>query len=131
DDGRFHWFPLPAWVCVLGYVLLTCGFVGATWATAVNRHFEPTVRIQTDRDHAVVDQGPYAIVRHPGYAFSLPLMMGMALAMGSLWALIPAGFAVLLLIVRTRLEDATLQAEMPGYREYANRVRYRLIPGLW
>jgi protein-S-isoprenylcysteine O-methyltransferase Ste14 len=69
DDGRYHWFPVPWWVCVLGYVLLITGMAGLTWAESVNKFFEPFVRIQTDRGHRVIDTGPYAIIRHPGYVF--------------------------------------------------------------
>jgi protein-S-isoprenylcysteine O-methyltransferase Ste14 len=131
DDGRFHWSHLPWWGCLAGYVLMIAGFAGVTWASSVNKFFEPSVRIQTDRGHRVIDTGPYRIVRHPGYALSYPLFLGMPLALGSLWALIPAFFFGLLLIVRTVLEDRTLQNELPGYEEYAQRVTYRLIPGVW
>ena len=102
-----------------------------TWAESVNKFFEPTVRIQTDRGHRVIDTGPYAIVRHPGYASGYLLFVGMPLALGSLWALIPAILSCLLLVVRTILEDQTLRNELAGYEEYAQRVRYRLIPGVW
>ena len=74
DDGRFHWLPVPWWVCVLGYALLIAGMVGFEWAESVNKFFEPTVRIQTDRGHKVIDTGPYAIVRHPGYVVGLPAL---------------------------------------------------------
>ena len=131
DDGRFHWFPVPWWVCVSGYVLLFVGMGIITWAQAVNRFFEPTVRIQTERGHKVIDTGPYAIVRHPGYVSAFFTFPGMALSLGSLWALLPACIAVLLLILRTLWEDKTLKAELPGYKEYTERVRYRLIPGVW
>jgi protein-S-isoprenylcysteine O-methyltransferase Ste14 len=131
DDGRYHWFPVPWWVCGIGYVLVIAGLVGLTWAESVNRFFEPTVRIQTDRGHIVIDTGPYAIVRHPGYVASFLLILGMPLSLGSFWALIPAVLTCLLLVVRTILEDKTLQDELPGYKEYAQRVRYRLIPGVW
>jgi protein-S-isoprenylcysteine O-methyltransferase Ste14 len=107
------------------------GLAIVTWAEAVNKFFEPTVRIQTDRGHHVVDRGPYAIVRHPGYVGSFLLFGGIALCLGSLWALIPAGLASALLIMRTRWEDQMLQAELPGYKEYTQRVRYRLLPGMW
>ena len=110
---------------------MSIGFVGVTWAESVNKFFEPSVRIQTDRGHRVIDTGPYGIVRHPGYALSYPLVLGMPLALGSQWALIPAVLFGLLLIVRTILEDRTLQNELPGYKDYAHRVRYRLIPGVW
>ncbi len=131
DDGRFRWFPVPWWVCVLGYVLLLAGMGITAWAQAVNRFFEPGVRIQTDRGHRVIDTGPYAIIRHPGYVAACLLFVGIALALGSFWALIPAGLASLLLIVRTRWEDQMLQTELAGYKEYTQRVRSRWIPGIW
>jgi protein-S-isoprenylcysteine O-methyltransferase Ste14 len=87
DDGSYHWFPVPWWVCLLGYVLLITGMAGLTWAQLVNKFFEPFVRIQTGRGHRVIDTGPYAIVRHPGYAAGYLLFVGMPLALGSLWAL--------------------------------------------
>jgi protein-S-isoprenylcysteine O-methyltransferase Ste14 len=131
DDGRFHWSSMPWWVCGIGYALLIVGLVGVTWAESVNKFFEPTVRIQTDRGHHVVDTGPYALVRHPGYATAFLLILGIPLALGSYWALIPAATSCLILIVRTVLEDRTLRAELPGYDEYSRRVRFRLVPGLW
>jgi protein-S-isoprenylcysteine O-methyltransferase Ste14 len=131
DDGRFHWAVQPDWVVALGLILFVAGFSGLTWASSVNRHFEATVRIQTDREHKVIDTGPYAIVRHPGYSFGLALVAGMPLAMGSLFGLIPAGIMALLILTRTLAEDATLMAELPGYREYAARVKQRWIPGVW
>jgi protein-S-isoprenylcysteine O-methyltransferase Ste14 len=131
DDGRFHWAPAPPWAVLAGYVLIIAGSFGAGWAQAVNRHFEPSVRIQSDRDHHVVTSGPYAYVRHPGYIFGTVLSLGIALALGSWWALVPAALATALLAVRTSLEDATLQRELPGYAEFAARVRYKWIPGVW
>ncbi len=131
DDGRFHWFPLSWWFRGLGYVLLTAGIGIMTWAQAVNRFFEPGVRIQTDRGQTVIDTGPYAVIRHPGYVGACLLFTGIALSLGSLWALIPAGISSLILIVRTRWEDQTLRAELAGYDGYTKRVRFRLIPGVW
>jgi protein-S-isoprenylcysteine O-methyltransferase Ste14 len=131
DDGRYHWVPVPWWVCVFGYALVIAGTVGLTWAESVNKFFEPSVRIQTDRGHKVIDTGPYAIVRHPGYALGYPLFLGMPLALGSLWALIPAILIGPLLVLRTIWEDQTLREELAGYRDYTQRVRYRLIPGVW
>ena len=90
DDGRFHWSHVPWWVCGMGYVLLVAGLAGMTWAESVSKFFEPTVRIQTDRGHTVIDTGPYALVRHPGYVAACLLFMGMPLSLGSFWALIPA-----------------------------------------
>ncbi len=131
DDGRFRWSGAPWWVCGLGYVLFFAGFAIVAWAEAVNKFFEPGVRIQTDRGHKVVDTGPYSIVRHPGYVGATLLLAGVALALGSYWALIPAGLTTLLLLLRTRWEDRTLQAELPGYKEFTQRVRYKWIPGFW
>ena len=131
DDSRYHWFHVPWWVCGIGYVLLIAGLAGMTWAESVNKFFEPTVRIQTDRGHKVIDAGPYALVRHSGYVAACLLCLGMPLALGSLWALIPAVLSCLLLVVRTILEDKTLRNELSGYEGYTQRVRYRLIPGVW
>lgn len=131
DDGRFRWSDAPWWVCGVGYALLLAGVAGMAWAESVIKFFEPTVRIQKERGHHVIDAGPYVIVRHPGYAAAFLLVLGMPLSLGSYWALIPAVASYTVLIVRTVLEDRTLHAELPGYREYAQRVRFRLIPGLW
>jgi protein-S-isoprenylcysteine O-methyltransferase Ste14 len=131
DDARFHWLPLPWWVSLPGYALMLGGFAIVAWAESVNKFFEPTVRIQTDREHRVVDTGPYALVRHPGYAAAMLAIPGMALALGSAVALIPAAIVSALFILRTKWEDQTLQAELAGYREYADRVRFKSIPGVW
>jgi protein-S-isoprenylcysteine O-methyltransferase Ste14 len=101
------------------------------WAQGVNKFFEPSVRIQTERGHEVIDTGPYAVVRHPGYVAGSLLFVGTALSLCSLWALIPAALSTLLLLVRTRWEDQTLQAELVGYRDYTRRVRCKWIPGVW
>ncbi len=131
DDGRFHWSSVPLWIVVFGYVLLVVGMVGSVWVQSVNKFAEPGVRIQIDREQRVIDTGPYAIVRHPLYVAAFFFIFGCALALGSLWALIPAAVAILILIVRTGLEDRTLQNELDGYSGYAAQVRYRLIPGIW
>ncbi len=131
DDGRFHWSSVPTWLVVLGYIPFSIGFALSAWAEAVNKFAELGVRIQTERGHQVVDTGPYAIVRHPMYLSAFLLFFGTALALGSFWALIPALFVALVLVARTALEDRTLQSELEGYKEYASRVRYRLIPGVW
>ncbi len=131
DGGRFHWAPAPPWAVFVGYVLMLLGCLGSGWAQAVNRHFEPSVRIQTDRDHHVITTGPYAFVRHPGYVSGAILAIGIALALGSLWALLPAALVGVVLVIRTNLEDATLQRELPGYAAYVARVRSKWIPGVW
>ncbi|MGM5055819.1 methyltransferase family protein [Rhizobium sp. 814_E9_N1_1] len=131
DDGRFHWAPQPGWIVLIGYLLMTSGYLGLTWAQSVNRHFEPTVRIQTDRNHKVIDTGPYAAIRHPGYATAIVLSIGMALSLGSLYALIPAGLLVIVLFGRTLGEEAELRKGLEGYADYMARVRWRWIPGVW
>ena len=130
-DARYGWSSVSTPFVALGYVAFTLGFVVTNWVYAVNKFAEPSVRIQSDRGHKVVDTGPYAIVRHPLYAASIVLVAGMALAMGSYWALVPGAVGTLVLIVRTVLEDRVLQNELDGYRDYAYRVRYRLVPGIW
>ncbi|MEQ1951483.1 isoprenylcysteine carboxylmethyltransferase family protein [Mesorhizobium sp. CN2-181] len=131
DSGRFHWMPAPGWAVMLGYLLLLAGIALFSWAQAVNRFFEPGVRIQSERGHRVIDTGPYAYVRHPGYVGAIAMLFGMALALGSLVALIPAVATAALLMLRTAWEDETLRGELPGYAEFAARTRYRLLPGIW
>jgi protein-S-isoprenylcysteine O-methyltransferase Ste14 len=131
DDGRFHWSSVPFWAIVLGYVLLCVGLFIGVWAEKVNKFAEPGVRIQTERGHTVVDTGPYGIVRHPMYASTVFTAGGIALALGSYWALVPAAITILVLVPRTMMEDRTLHDELDGYKEYAGRVRYRLFPGIW
>jgi protein-S-isoprenylcysteine O-methyltransferase Ste14 len=131
DVGRFHWSDLGLWATVLGVVVVSLGWALLTWAMLVNRHFETIVRIQTDRGHRVVSAGPYAAVRHPGYVGASLWALGSPLIGGSAYGLIPAGVTVLILVLRTYLEDKTLRVELPGYAEYAQRVRYRLLPGVW
>lgn len=131
DAGRFHWSAVPAWLVVLGYAALLAGIAVTAWAQAVNPFFEPGVRIQSERHQRVIDTGPYRFVRHPGYVAALLLFFGMALALGSYWALVPAAIASAVLVLRTAWEDRLLHAELPGYRDYACRVRSRLVPGIW
>jgi protein-S-isoprenylcysteine O-methyltransferase Ste14 len=131
-DHRRGWSPVfPLWLIVLGFILISLGYAFATWALVENRFFSSTVRIQTDRGHVVCDSGPYRIVRHPGYAGNIPPLLGIVLALGSVWTLIPAAVALIIAVIRTVLEDQTLQEELPGYRDYARRVNYRLIPGIY
>ncbi|MFC2133696.1 methyltransferase family protein [Bacteroidota bacterium] len=131
-DHRYGWSPeFPLWIIVLGFILIWIGYAFGAWAFAENRFFSSVVRIQTDRGHAVCDTGPYRIVRHPGYAGNIPPLVGIVLALGSVWTLIPAAVALIIAVIRTALEDRTLQEELPGYRDYARRVRYRLIPGIY
>jgi protein-S-isoprenylcysteine O-methyltransferase Ste14 len=107
------------------------GYALASYALVANRYFSGVVRIQTDRDQTVVTGGPYHWVRHPGYAGGLLTYACVPLLLDSYWTFIPAVILAVVLVVRTALEDQALQDQLPGYREYAQRVRYRLIPGVW
>ncbi len=115
----------------LGLLVAFAAQMFVVWSMAANRFFSTTVRIQDDRGQHVVSGGPYGLVRHPGYAGSLVYNLAVPLVLGSLWAYVPSLLVMLLIALRTRLEDRTLQAELPGYREYAKSVKYRLIPGIW
>jgi protein-S-isoprenylcysteine O-methyltransferase Ste14 len=131
DDGRFHWAPTPDSVVILGYVLFIVGFLGFAWASSVNRHFEATVRIQTDRGHKVITTGPYAYVRHPMYAGSLVMLLGIPIALGSWWGLIALAVIAAALLWRILDEERFLARHLAGYDAYKEKVRYRLIPHLW
>jgi protein-S-isoprenylcysteine O-methyltransferase Ste14 len=122
---------VPDWLVGLAYIALLAGIALTGWAQAVNPFFEPGVRIQSERHQRVVDAGPYRFVRHPGYLSALLLFFGMALSLASFWAVIPAAFAAAILVLRTSLEDRLLQTELQGYEAYSQRVRWKLIPGIW
>ena len=96
-----------------------------------NKFFTKYVHIQTAEGHYAVDRGPYSIIRHPGYSSAALAFTALPAALGSLWALVPALIGISLLLVRTYLEDETLKAELPGYRSYAGRIRWRMFPGIW
>jgi protein-S-isoprenylcysteine O-methyltransferase Ste14 len=131
-DHRFGWTPVfPLWLIVFGFLLISIGYAFAAWALAENRFFSSVVRIQTERGHVVCDTGPYRVVRHPGYAGNILALLGIVLALSSMWTLIPAAVALIIAVIRTVLEDQTLQDELPGYRDYVRRVRYRLMPGIY
>ncbi|UPT78594.1 isoprenylcysteine carboxylmethyltransferase family protein [Sulfurovum sp. XGS-02] len=131
-DHRYGWTPLfSTSIHTFGLVLVALGYAFATWALIENRFFSSTVHIQTDRGHSVCDSGPYRIVRHPGYAGNLLALPGIIMALNSMWTLIPALAALAIAVLRTALEDKTLHEELQGYRDYAQRVRYRLIPWIY
>jgi protein-S-isoprenylcysteine O-methyltransferase Ste14 len=131
-DHRFRWSaPTPLWAQAAGLLAVAAGGMLSNWAVAANRFFSAVVRVQRDRGHEVVDSGPYRYVRHPSYAGSITYMLGMTFVLGSRVALAAATVLSLVLAVRTALEDRTLQAELDGYADYARRVRYRLLPGVW
>lgn len=131
-DALFHWsagFSLP--VEMIGLALILAGYALGSYAFVENTFFSGTVRIQEERGHKVVSSGPYGWMRHPGYLGSLVSSIGMPLLLDSTWAFIPVVVFAVFFVIRTRLEDRFLQANLPGYREYAEKVRYRLLPGIW
>lgn len=129
---RHGWHPeMPLGWTVVGALGAVAGWALTVWAMAANAFFAATVRIQQDRGHTVVSTGPYALARHPGYVGAILFNLGHPLVLGSWWALVPSGLAAALFILRTALEDRTLQAELPGYDAYAQRVRWRLLPRVW
>lgn len=115
---------------ILGVVLLWVGFYWLTWAMSANKFFEPIVRVQADKQ-VIASNGPYRFVRHPGYLGVILQFLAVPLILGSLYSLIPVLLATLVFIVRIWLEDGTLQRELPGYADYAQKTRYRLIPFVW
>ncbi len=131
-DRRWGWTgDLSLAVPAAGFALICVSHVFVTWAMAVNPFFSAVVRIQEERGHVAITKGPYAVVRHPGYAGSLVFTMAAPLALGSLWTFVPSVLTALVLIVRTALEDAALRRELDGYADYAADVRSRLVPGVW
>jgi len=131
-DHRFGWSAIASpWLQVAALVPAAAGYVLAAWAMLENRFFSGTVRIQTDRGHTVVSSGPYRLVRHPGYAGSVLATICVPLILGSWWAFVPAGIAVVAIALRTALEDGVLRRELDGYEAFAHRTRRRLVPGVW
>jgi protein-S-isoprenylcysteine O-methyltransferase Ste14 len=132
-DNRFDWsaepFSLPIKITALFVLILA--YVFSSWAMIENAYFSGTVRIQTERGHTVCNSGPYRYMRHPGYVGAIWSYMAMPIILDSTWALIPFGLLLVISIIRTKLEDQTLQAELPGYRDYASKVKFRLFPGIW
>jgi protein-S-isoprenylcysteine O-methyltransferase Ste14 len=115
----------------IAVTLICTGAMFSSGAMIVNRFYSSHVRLQKDRAHAVVSSGPYRVLRHQGYAGDLVAWMAAPFFFSSYWVAIPCAVVILAYFVRTGLEDRTLQEELPGYREYAGKVRYRLIPGIW
>jgi protein-S-isoprenylcysteine O-methyltransferase Ste14 len=132
DVGRFHWSDtVPPAVQVIGLLATTAALAVVVWASAVNRFFSSVIRIQTDRGHHVVTSGPYRFVRHPAYAVSLFLFVGSGLALGSWLSALIGLFLFFPVLRRTTHEDRVLREQLAGYAAYAEKVRYRLFPGVW
>ena len=133
DRGRLHWSDkVPLWLQLVALLIIAASYVLVFWAMLLNRFFSSVVRIQSDRGQYVVTSGPYALIRHPGYTAGILIMSASGIALGSL---IAAAFLIVIslpfLLYRVINEDRTLQAQLPGYADYARRVRWRLVPGIW
>ncbi|MGD0036809.1 MAG: isoprenylcysteine carboxylmethyltransferase family protein [Bacteroidota bacterium] len=132
DSGRYQWSPHFQWgTCLFGIILMFIGQLIFLIAKRTNRFFSSVVRIQNDRGHTVCETGLYRFVRHPGYLGMIISWVGFPLLIGSLWSIIPIVFAIILLLVRTRLEDRTLIKELTGYSQYIQKTRYKLVPWIW
>lgn len=132
DSGRFQWSPDFHWSFYgLGFVLMISGQVIFLSARNENKYFSSVVRIQTERGHVVCNTGLYKIIRHPGYLGMIISLSGFPLITGSLWSIIPTAIAIMLLIIRTKLEDETLKSELSGYIDYSQITKYRLFPKIW
>ena len=131
DVGRTHWSPVPValqWIGVVGYALSMAGML---WAMRANPYYSSVVRIQADRGQRAVTTGPYRFVRHPGYTFTALAIVTGGLALGSWVGMLPLVAVIALFVRRTLLEDRMLHRELGGYAEYAGRVRYRLVAGVF
>ncbi len=130
-DVRYGWTIMPLLVIFLGVIMFLLSCFLSFWAMYVNSYFECTVHIQEDRKQKVVTTGPYRIVRHPGYIAGIISFLAPPLILGSWWGIIPSFILIITLVIRTYLEDRTLQRELPGYKDYTKVTRYRLIPFIW
>jgi len=131
DVGRYGWLGFDLWWMGLGYSLFFLSLVFSEWALIENKFFETGVRVQKERGQKVVSTGPYAIVRHPGYIAFIIMYASFPLIVGSAYALYASLLTAILFVLRTALEDATLQKELDGYQEYTKKTKYRLIPFVW
>lgn len=131
DAVRFQWSFMPFWLTLVGIFMFIVVSTLALWAMAVNKFFEWTARIQDDRQQYVCTSGPYKIMRHPGYAGLIGSILAYPFILGSWWGFVLSGILAILIVIRTAQEDSMLKNELRGYREYANQVKYRLIPLIW
>lgn len=131
EVGTHGWTHASAAELAAGLVMMVAGGIIGIAALAANAFFEPTVRVQSDRDHQVCTSGPYRFVRHPGYVSAMMVVLSVPLILGSRWAFVPAAVECIALVVRTAHEDALLRTELAGYAEFARSTRYRLFPLLW
>ena len=131
-DYRFNWsINFNISIHITGLLFFILGAMIFTWSMISNKFFSTMVRIQTEREHQVATTGPYKIIRHPGYVGFILMSLATPISLGSLYGLIMSGFVIVILIIRTALEDRTLKNELTGYLEYSKKVKYRLVPFIW
>ncbi|RUW71942.1 MULTISPECIES: isoprenylcysteine carboxylmethyltransferase family protein [unclassified Mesorhizobium] len=130
-DFRFGWSAVPLWVLVIGGVILLVGLWICYLTMLENSFAAPVVKIQDERGQHVITTGPYSYVRHPMYAGAILYFAGTALLLGSWWGLASVLFFIVLLAIRTFIEEQALRTGLRGYDDYAANVRYRLIPLVW
>lgn len=128
-DYRFGWSPMPAYVSLAGNALVVLGFLINGFVFRENSYGASNVR--TEEDQKVISTGPYALVRHPMYVGVLVMVIGVPVALGSWWGLTVLALTVPVLVLRILDEEKLLNQDLPGYTEYAQKVRYRLVPYLW
>ena len=131
DSGRFGWSSMPTGVRIFGWIGLGGALSMVWWVMSVNPFASRWVRIQADRGHEVITVGPYRYVRHPMYVGAIIFVICVPIVLGSWWGLLPGAAVGFMFVLRTALEDKTLLAKLPGYQDYASRVRYRLLPKIW
>lgn len=131
-DHRFGWSPaLSPGVQVGGLIVALLGSLWTIWAMAANRHFYGVFHIEREQGHTVATAGPYRVIRHPGYLGAIAFVLGVPIALGSLWALIPVVLVVVAIVIRTALEDRALRTGLDGYEAYCRQTGFRLVPGVW
>jgi protein-S-isoprenylcysteine O-methyltransferase Ste14 len=131
DAVRYQWSQAPLVLKMISFVIIISAAVWSFWVLKENTFLSRVVEIQSERQHRVITTGPYKYVRHPMYLGGIVFIVCTPLALGSLFGLIPAAFMLIAFVIRTYLEDRTLHKELPGYGEYAEKTRYRLLPGVW
>lgn len=131
DAVRYRWSQIAMPIKTAGFAAIIASFILIFYVMRENTYLSRVVEIQKDRGHKVITTGPYRYVRHPMYVGVIILLVSVPLALGSLWALVPGVALTIIIIIRTHLEDKTLHAELEGYKAYAGKVRYRLVPGIW
>jgi protein-S-isoprenylcysteine O-methyltransferase Ste14 len=132
-DARYGWLGVDFGLTeeIIALVVILAGYAFGAWALMENRFFSGVVRIQKERGHHVVSTGPYSWMRHPGYAGALLVYSATPILLDSIWTYLPVAFISIVLLIRTDLEDRALRHELPGYREYTQKTRFRLLPGIW